>query len=469
MDIRKKPNIIICTCDQLRAFELGCYGNEVIRTPNIDRLASEGIRFETAVTNSPVCMAARSILLSGQYNRTCTGGIGNVAYRTYPGNHCLPEYPFPGRPHLKDRTLPEVLRERGYHTATIGKWHVHSWPQDVGFDYYLIPRVHHCHTNQHFTENGNPEFIAPGYSVDYEGERAEQFLHDRKNTDQPFFLYYNISPPHCPVSDAPEKYTRMYRPDEIPIRENVDLDIRLPDQEHHFKVYRWDYRYYSFHLPYTEHLPGDCSLRDVIALYYGMTTWVDDTVGRLLSALDATGLANDTILLFTSDHGDNLGSHGLVQKGTPNDEALRIPYILRWPRLGRGNRVIRDQVASLVDTMPTLLSLAGIPTPAHVQGKDLSPVVKGGRTALAEDHAVAELRNWIAIRSPSDTYVLPFREDDRSISGDVGEPCATQFYDMTSDPYQLNNLAETGSRCEVARELAECLRDWDAATPWMVG
>jgi arylsulfatase A-like enzyme len=131
-----RPNVVVCMCDQLRAFEMGCYGNPVIRTPHLDRLAAEGVRFETAVTNYPVCMAARSVLLAGQFNRTCTGGVSNVSYVRRPGDFSMPQYPDAGRPHLKDVTLAERLRADGYRTAAIGKWHIHSWPHDVGFDEY---------------------------------------------------------------------------------------------------------------------------------------------------------------------------------------------------------------------------------------------------------------------------------------------------------------------------------------------
>ena len=172
------------------------------------------------------------------------------------------------------------------------------------------------------------------------------------------------------MSDAPEKYTTMYRPEEIPIRPNVDLSKRLSDQDHWFKVYRWDYRYYNFHLPYTEELPEDFTLQRVIAEYYGMTTWVDDAVGRMLAALDANGLAEDTIVVFTSDHGDYLGSHGRVQKGDLHEESVRIPLIVRWPA-GLESRVACQQVAALVDLAPTLLGLAGAETPSHMHWPQL--------------------------------------------------------------------------------------------------
>jgi len=460
--MNRKPNVILCTCDQLRAFEVGCYGNPVIGTPWLDRLAAEGTRFETAVTQYPVCMAARSVLLSGQYNRTCTGGVANVCYATPDGEALFPQYPVPGRPHLKSPTLAELLRENGYHTATIGKWHIHSWPHEVGFDSYLIPRVNHCHVGQSFTENGGIEFVPDGYSVDYEAGRVEEFLADRAGNDQPFFLFFNISPPHCPFSDAPEKYLKMYDPDTIPIRPNVDLNKRIDNQDHWFRVYRWDFRYYNHHLPETMAIPEGWGLRQLIAEYYGLTTWVDDTVGRMLTALDKAGLAEDTIVVFTSDHGDNLGSHGLVQKGGPNEESIRVPLIVRWPaKEGMADRVETEHVAGLIDVAPTLLSLCGVDVPGHFHGHNLTPLLTGG-DARIDTHAFIEMWKGLAVRTPGHMYYLPFSGNGRALAK---QP--EQFYDLAADPYELRNLAGTGESADVARELDKLLRAWDAATPWM--
>lgn len=426
----------------------------------MDRLAAEGLRFETAVTNYPVCMAARSVLLSGQYNRRCTGGVGNVAFPFRPDRGNMPEYPDPGRPHLRERTLPECLREHGYHTAAIGKWHIHSWPQDVGFDHFLIPRVHHCHTGQCFTENGGPEFVPEGYSVDFESARVADYLRGRSGSDQPFFLYYNISPPHCPLADAPEKYLRMYPPETVPIRPNVDLTTPLKDQDHWFRVYRYDFRYYEMHLPYTDHLPPGYDLRALIAEYYGLTTWADDALGTVLRALDDTGLAEDTIVVLTSDHGDNLGSLGLVQKGGPNEESIRIPMLLRWPALVTPGRVAREQVASLVDLMPTLLDLAGASPESHTHGCSLAGIVRGESETTARPHAFVETGHGAGIRTSNHLYFLPFAENSHALSD---RPA--QFYCLDSDPYELHNCAEEDS--EAAISLDATLRDWDQATPWM--
>ncbi len=456
--MKKRSNIIICTCDQLRAFEVGCYGNSVVQTPNLDRLASNGARFETAVTNYPVCMAARSVLLSGQHNRTCTGGVSNVAYPSRPGKFDMPEYPDAGRPHLKSPTLVEILRDHGYQTSVIGKWHIHSWPDDIGFDNYLIPRVHHCHTGQCFTENGGPEFVPPGYSVDFEVERVENFLASRKTESDPFFIYYNISVPHCPLSDAPEKFLKMYQPEDILLRDNVDIDRPLKDQDYWFKIYRYDFRYYNLHLPYTDNLPENYSLRHLIAEYYGMTTWMDATVGRMLSALDKSGLSEDTIVVFTSDHGDNLGSNGLVQKGGPNEESVRIPLIISS---GAEPTVNQTHVASLVDIAPTLLSMIGVDTPEHFHGRDMASLCRGEQSDI-ETCAFIETGGGSAIRTTDHMYYLPFTGTGHELAKDPD-----QFYDVINDPYQLNNLAEQDCLQEQASELDSRLRQWDKKIPWM--
>lgn len=450
----ERPNIVLCICDQLRAFETGCYGNAVIRTPHVDRLAREGVRFEQAVTNFPVCMAARSVLLSGQYNRTCTGGVGNVHYTTWPGDCAMPEYPVAGRPHLREQTLPEALGARGYDTAVIGKWHVHSWPHDVGFDSYLIPRVHHCHSGQSFTENGGEEFVAEGYSVDFEAGRVEAFLADRRQSERPFFLYYSISPPHCPVADAPERFLTMYDPAEIPLRPNVDLSRPLANQDYWYKVYRHDFRHYGLHLPYTDRLPEGYDLRSLIAEYYGVTTWMDEAVGRMLGALDAAGLAEDTVVVFTSDHGDNLGSLGLVQKGGPTEESVRIPLVVRYPR-GLPAAVERERVASLVDIAPTLLGLAGAAAPPHMPGQDLL-------APAARDYSFVEIGHGAAVRTPTHLYHLPPGEQPHSLRA-----APTHFFDLSSDPYELRNLAGTGEQAQTAAELDALLREWHERTPWL--
>jgi choline-sulfatase len=458
VDVRlDKPNVVVVMCDQLRAFEVGCYGNPVIRTPHIDRLAAEGVRFTHAVSNNPVCMPARSCLLSGQYSRTCQGFLGNYSEKLADGTSTLPEYPEAERRFLLDPTLPEQLKAVGYETTLIGKWHVQPSPPQVGFDYSLYPRVHHRHTEQIFIENSGEGEVVEGFSIDHEARSVRDYLDSVGN--RPFFLYYSISPPHMPVDDAPEQYLHMYSPDQIPIRDNVWLeDGTLPYDEHWFKTYMWDFLYYQEHLPHTENLPEGFSLRHLIARYYGMTSWVDDQVGRLLHGLSANGLAEDTIVVFLSDHGDNLGSHGLFNKGRLIEESIRIP-MLWWCPSRLQPQVRSGEVASLIDVMPTILDLAGGHTPTTVQGRSLAAALL--RQGEGPDHAFIETtRGEIGLRTANHLCGLQL-DDDRQISADGG--C---FYDLTVDPYEMTNLAASSTLPGNAVQLETRLRAWHEQMPW---
>ena len=444
------PNILLITCDQLQAFATGCYGNPDVRTPGIDALAASGVRFEYGISNAPVCMAARSLLLSGQHNRRCTGGVGNVQYPCGKrGSYPMPEYPPPTRMHLVDPTLPELLRDAGYDTAVIGKWHIYAWPDAIGFNHYLIPRTHHVHSAQGYVEDGSPEFVPDGYSVDFETRRAVEFLHDRQHARQPFFLMLNYSPPHPPLNDCPEPYLTMYDPASMTLRPNVNLHKPFPDWDHDCRVYRWDYRYYELQLPHTLR-PREDSIRDIYAAYYGNTTWLDTQIARVLHELEACGLREDTMVVFTADHGDNLGSHGRNGKGLPFDESLRVPMILSRPGTLEP-AVVTDRVATLLDLAPTLLGHAGVTAPAHFDGLDLLTHPDDPQPAASEaaDHpAICEITPGTLVART--TRFTAFLDADRN------QPLA--FYDNHADPYQMTNLADTPDHADVQRRLFARLR-----------
>jgi len=459
-----RPNIIVCMCDQLRAFEVGCYGNPVARTPNMNRLAAEGVRFETAISNAPVCMAARSVLLSGQYARTCNGVTGNVSVEMPDKTVRMSQYPEPGRPHMRDTTLPEALRDAGYYTAAIGKWHVHSRPGDIGFQSSLIPRNYHCHTDQYYMKDGGPEFRVDGYSVDWEAQRVGTFLNEARSELEPFFLYYNISPPHMPIADAPEKYLGMFFPDEIPLRPNVSRDGRLVHDEHWFSVYRWDFRYYHEYRPHTQQLPAGYDLRHMIAEYYGATTWVDDVLGRLLANLERTGLSENTIVVFTSDHGDMLGSHHLFNKGNLYEESIRIPMIVRCPDRIEP-MIANEQITSLVDLAPTLLEMAGVCVPDTMQGRSIAPVLRGEAASLSRNYAYIEAgghggKSAVGVRTPTHTFGLQINAQRKTES-------ALALYDLSGDPYQQRNLVDTPEQQHLTIQLGEQLRKWNESTCWL--
>ena len=456
----EKPNVILCICDQLRAFEVGCYGNEVVRTPHIDRLAAGGVRFEHAISTDPVCMPARSSLISGQYARTCMGELGNVSEIDERGRPIVASWPVGERVHIPDATIGEQFKAAGYDTALIGKWHIHPAPEILGFDYTLHPRVNHRHTGQEFVENGGKPQLVDGFSVEHEIEQTLQFL--ARDRDNPFFLYYSISPPHMPLADAPEEYLTMYSPDDVPLRPNVYVDERMAHDEEWFKIYLWDFLYYSQKLPHTLDLPEGFDLRKLTALYYGLTTWVDDMVGRLMAGLRANGLLDNTIVIFTSDHGDNLGSHHKFNKGELIEESIRVPLIFHAPRLWEPG-VNQSQVAQIVDIMPTVLDACGYAVPAHVQGRSLAPILAADRQQLDENWGFIETGGGeIGIRTPSHLLGL-----QAGAGGGRLEDSPSRFYDLRDDPFELNDLAGSDRQRQTAGELEGLLRDWHESTPWM--
>lgn len=457
----KKPNIILVTCDQLRASSVHCYGNDVISTPNMDRLASEGLRFEHGISNNPLCMPARSAMLSGQYSRTCTGTLNNEVYRHSRG-WTLPAYPLRDRPHLKDSTLMEILKPHGYFSAAIGKWHIHSWPHDVGFDYYLIPRTQHSHVGQSFTENGGPEFVPEGFTVDFEADRVGKFLAECKEKQDPFFLFYNISPPHLPFYDLPEHYRTMYKPEDMPIRKNAILDGKMSYDRYNFRSYLYDFKFYEFGLPHTKNLPDGFDLKHLYALYYGAITCVDDAIGKLLENIKKQGLEQDTIILFISDHGDNLGSHGAWQKNLFYQESSRIPYIWKVPGVTSG-QVNIEQAGCQIDFVPTVLDFAGIEIPEHIQGQSLAPILRGETKALDRSYAIIESAvQGAAVRTPTHTFGKGLDKERKMLTDH-----ATVLFDLESDPYEMNNLEASSKHKEIRAELETVLESWNSDTPWM--
>ena len=456
-------------CDELRAHSIGPYGHPTVRTPHLDRLAAGGCRFEHAVSNNPVCMPARTLLLSGQHSRTA-GALTNVGW---PGlgprpmsSIGFPQWPTGRRVHFPHPTLPELLQHAGYATAAIGKWHLEAWPDAIGFDHHVIPAHHHANSAQWFTRDGSPVYSPDGFGLDHEMDAADAFVQSHSNSHDPFFLYLNLSPPHMPLLDAPEHYLQMYSDDDVAQRANVPPDYQ-PDPET-VLTYLWDYRHYRDRLPYACRLPEDMSLRRLEALYMGLTTWVDDAVGRLLHTLDATGQADDTLVVFTSDHGDYLGSHGLMGKGGFHEESIRVPLLLQGPGI-QGGQVEDRHVAGLLDLAPTLLDLVDITPPEHFHGQSLAPLLHDPDATLPRDHAFIEGHGGgVAIRTPTATLSIPWAEFERSDPygpRDLADR-ATRLWDNAEDPYQSVNLADHSETPSWAEPLETALRDWHARTPW---
>jgi len=473
-----QPNVVIVLVDELRSFEVGCYGNDVIRTPHMDALAAEGAMFGNAVTNNPVCSPARACVLSGQYGRTTTGSLTNDCM-----DPCSDE-----RKHFPDVTLPEIFKSRGYRTAIIGKWHLDPPPDTMGFDESCFPLNIHRHYGQTYIDNGQWTDPIEKFGPDYELDKVNAFLDARVEDDEPFFLYYNISPPHEPIGplELPERYVTMYDPEDVIIRDNAYVDGVLAYDWDWFKMYLiwgywwriaktglWDadprcgYPGQVGNLSSDDELcPEDYTLKDLTAAYYGATTCCDDLLGRLRQMLADKGFDENTIIVFASDHGDNLGSHGLFNKDCLYEEAIRIPLMFHDPR--RIAPVRNDkQIAGLIDIAPTLLDMLEIDVPDHIAGRSLVPTFESSDATLEDNASFIECnagilgRATVGVRTETHTYGRWLEEDGKTL----GE--AWGFFDLRTDPYQQRNLLETGEQSELAAELHTRVAEQHHAIAWL--
>lgn len=448
----KKPNVVVVLCDQLRSVSVGCWGDTFVRTPHIDGFAASGFRFELGVTNCPACTPARSTLLASQHARTCVGSRIN---EMQPNGTILGR---DDRLKFPDSTLAEEFKKLGYRTAQIGKWHVDTRPSRMGFDRSLI--VRNTYSKGDFIRDEGEPFAVPGFTADYELAEARRFFEEKRC--EPFFLFYNILSPHMPLLDVPYRYSRLYDPSKVPLRDNVSRNGRLPADERWFQIYMWETFHNDGSRPATAAAMPDFTIRDLMALYYGSVSWTDDLLGALMASLRENGLEDDTIVVFASDHGDMLGSHHKWDKGQVAEEAIRIPIAYRWPGHIKPG-VSKTQLTSLMDVMPTLLDLCGADIPAHLQGRSMAGFLRGtnGGDCLPDNFSVIEspLRE-LAIRTPTHLYGVAMAQDDSGIESD-----AYLFYDLRTDPYQQRNLIRTSEQVGLAHELRDRLVEWDRNTP----
>jgi arylsulfatase A-like enzyme len=400
---RRGPNVLFLLADEWRAQSTGYGGDVNVRTPVLDRLESESVNFETAVSGCSVCCPYRASLLTGQYPLTHGVFINDVELKP------------------KGPTLGEVFHRAGYRTGFIGKWHVYGSPDGnygrrlayippekrFGFDYWKACECTHEYNHSLYYEDDDPApKYWPGYDAIAQTEDACGFI--ERQSAAPFLLVLSLGPPHFPYATAPERYQQIYAGRDLRLRRNV------PDGQRRQA---------------TENLRG----------YYAHMTALDDCFGRLLQTLDRAGVAEDTIVVFTSDHGDMMLSQGLTTKLYPWDESIRVPFLLRYPRgLGRKQRRIQTPLNS-PDILPTLLGLCGLGIPDSVEGSDLSGLVTGRSHAPAEAAAflnlpvpITEARRYgfaeyRGLRTERYTYV-------RSIRG------PWLLYDNRSDPFQMRNL-----------------------------
>ena len=404
---------------------MGCMGNPDVQTPNLDRLASDGVLFRNHFANSPVCCPARAIILTGKYAHA-NGMVANDL-----------------RLRESETSVAELFADSGYRTGFIGKWHLDGGPRQPGwippgprrqgFEFWAANQVSHAHFDTHYFRDDPTPIPITEFESQAWTDLGIEFLRQTQDDPRPFFLTVQMGPPHDPYL-APPEYMSRYDPDRITLRPNFDGDTSDRDLEPS---------------PYVK-TPG----RKEIAAYYAMVTAVDDQVGRILDELDQLGLRESTIVIVSSDHGDMLGSHGARLKRKPWEESIRVPGIVRHPGVAGGRE--SDALFSHVDIAPTLLALCGIEVPGEMQGADLSSAVLG-EPGSQPDSAYFQIfgpflaggveHGWRGVRTRRHMYA-------RTKDG------PWVLYDLENDPYELRNLAHAAEARQVLEALEAQLSEW---------
>ena len=409
--VQKRPNVIYVFADQWRLQDTGYAGNAQVQTPHLDQLAAQSVNFTHAVAGIPVCCPARACLLTGQHAQTHGVFVNDV--------------------HLADDavSMGKLFKAAGYDTAYVGKWHVDGRgrsnyipPQSrQGFDYWKALECTHDYNNsRYFLGDERQARLWEGYDASAQTRDVQAYIRNHTG-DNPFLLLLSWGPPHAPYETAPPHYQQLYDPATIELRPNVPP--QMAEQA-----------------------------RAWIAGYYAHCTALDDCLGALLQTLAEEGMAEDTIFVFSSDHGDMLGSQGEVKKQRPWDESLRVPFLLRWPRrYGWEGRQV-DALLDTPDILPTLLSLCDIPRPRTIEGHDFSATIEGspdpsgGAAVIYCIHPFGQYtrqeggREYRGLRTRRYTYV-------RDLNG------PWLLYDNRTDPYQLDNLVNRPAVQPVQAEL----------------
>jgi len=414
-----RPNIVLVLTDQWRGQALGYAGDPNVATPEIDALAGRSVNFVNAVSVCPVCTPHRAALLTGRYP-TSTGMFLNDLY--------LP---------AEELCMAEILAGAGYDTGYIGKWHLDGHGRDAcipperrqGFDYWKVLECTHNYNESHYYAGNDPTKRKwDGYDAYAQTDDARAYIRDHAETGRPFFLLVGYGGPHFPHDNAPEDLKALYPPERIALRPNVPPE--------------WADR-----------------ARAELQGYYAHCTAIDQCVGRLVRAVEGAGIAENTIFIFTSDHGDMFGSHGKRprRKQLPWDESVCVPLLVRCPAIcGDAGRVVRTPLTT-PDILPSLLSLAGVAVPDAVEGDDLSHLLKGGGSDEGDGDEESS-----AGRAALFMCVAPFGADDFKAYRGVRSARHTYvrdsdgpwlLYDNQRDPWQRDNLIGRADCADVQAHL----------------
>jgi len=422
----EKPNVLFILADDLRADALGCYGNNVIKTPNIDRLAETGMLFANSYImgghHGAISAPSRAMLLSGKY-------LFNV-YDKLDGVY----------------TMPMHFGSAGYVTFGTGKWHNEKAAFEESFqigrnvflggmaDHFNIP-VSNMGEDGKLSQSENK-----GFSTDLFAEAALDFINDysRERKEDPFFCYVAFTVPHDPYSPRPD-FVNRYSPDSIQLPGNFmplhpfafdDLTVRDENL-----------------LPWPR--PAE-KMKMVLADYYGLIEHLDKNLGDIITLLEKTRLYRNTIIVFTSDNGLATGSHGLLGKQNLYEHSMKVPLIISGPGIPEGKR--SEAFAYLFDLFPTLSELCSLPSPEGIDGQSLEPVISGKLMGVRSSVFTA-YRNTVRSVRTDEWKLIRYPERDY-----------TQLFNLIEDPLELTDLSSDTTLTRVREQLYDLLEEWQEKT-----
>ena len=444
------PNLVFIMADQWRGQAIGCLGLEPVQTPNLDRLASEGVYFTDAISSYPVSSPARGMLMTGMYP-TNSKVTGNCNSATAPYHVELP---------TEARCWSDVLKDQGYELGYIGKWHLdaphqpyidtdnnkgkiawNEWcPKERrhGFSYWIAYGTYDYHLKPMYwdTDASRDEYyFVDQWGPEYEADRAIDYIANQDNklrdSGKPFALVVSMNPPHTGYELVPDKYKEIYR--------HMDVETL------------WD----SPVIPPRGSESGDY-FRKSVPDYYACMTGVDEQVGRIIRQLKEQGLFDNTIVVFTSDHGDCMGMHNHIGKDIYYEEAMRIPLMISWPEKIAPRRD-STLVIAFADLYPSLLSLMGFKDeiPAEVQTFDLSASILSPENTqeVVQPYYYVVPENlttgYRGLRTKKYTFVV------HATNAQTDE---WLLFDREQDPFQLNNIAP--DQPELIKQFSSRLKDW---------
>ena len=438
----RKPNVLFIAVDDLRP-ELGCYGKSQIKSPNIDRLASQGIVFERAYCMVPTCGASRASLMTGiRPSRSRFVNYSTWAEKDAPGI----------------TTLNTHFKRHGYYTVSLGKvfhhpndnaegWSEPAW-RPRGVPWYRRPENQELHVRrqkQGDRKRGpaweSADVPDRAYADGILAERAVKDLRRLKEKDEPFFLAVGFFKPHLPFI-APKKYWDLYEYEKIRLPDNYYVPSDSPKESIHTSG---ELRAYAG-IPAAGAVPNDAA-RKLIHGYYACVSYTDALIGKLLDELDRLELANDTIVVLWGDHGWNLGEHTLWCKHSCYETSMHAPLIIKAPGIDGGEKT--RGLTEFIDIYPSLSELAGLPLPEHLQGRSFVPLLRSPEHEWKTE-AIGRFRNGDTIRTDRFRYT-EYTDGKRKF-------LARMLYDHESDPNENVNVSERDDQPNAVQSLTKQLR-----------